>query len=220
MSTNVLLIGTSHGKLGDTGRDTGIYLPDLFHVCAVFLQSHCTVHVASPEGMEVPIDPGSICEEYMAYSTYVQNTQPLQSIDPEEFCAFVVLGGHGAMWDLPHHEELQRIFSNAHAQRKIIATICHGSAALIGLKNGDGTPFVQGKRLTGSSNSEEEALGLSNVMPFLLEDVLKHAGALYSCNPKWHPHIIIDGNLVTGQNPASALTLSETVYKMLNVSRK
>ena len=215
MTTKVLLIVTSHDKLGDAGRKTGIYLPEFFYLYTILLQSHYMVDVASPNGKKAPIDPSSICEECMVYDTYLQDTRPLQDIDPKDYQAFVILGGHGAMWDLPYHKELQRILMSASIQQKIIAAIDHGSAALIGLKNIDGTPLIKGKKVTGFSNDEEAELRLSSVMPFLLEDKLKDAGALYSCAPKWHSHIIIDGHLVTGQNPASAHGVGEAVCKMI-----
>jgi putative intracellular protease/amidase len=216
MSKHVLLIVTSHAQLGETGRQTGLYLSEFAHPYAIFSQAGFEITVASPQGGDAPIDPKSLSTELQSYVPYTRNTVPLHQISTDHFDAFFVVGGHGTMWDLPENADLQRIMPLAHSQGKAIAAVCHGPAALVRLKNSDGRSLIQGKRVAGFSNDEEHAAQLSQVMPFLLEDELKRAGGLYQKAPNWQVNVVRDGHLVTGQNPASASGVAEVIVEIVN----
>jgi putative intracellular protease/amidase len=215
MSKHVLLIVTSHAQLGDTGRQTGLYLSEFAHPYEVFSRAGFEISVASPQGGDAPVDPKSLSDELQPYMQYTRNTLSLNQIRPEKFAAFFVVGGHGTMWDLPGNAELQRMLPLALSQGKAVAAVCHGPAALVQLKNPDGSSLIQGKRVAGFSNDEERAAQLSQVMPFLLEDELKRAGGLYQQAPVWQANVARDGQLVTGQNPASAKGVAEAVVELV-----
>lgn len=215
MSKQVLMIVTSHSSLGDTGKQTGLYLSELAHPYEILSKAGFDIRVASPKGKDAPIDPKSLSEEFAPYAKLAKNTLSLKDIKVEDYNAYFVVGGHGVMWDLPHNAELQRILTTAYAQNKVIAAVCHGPAALVQLKNPDGSFTLEGKRVTGFTNDEEEAIGLTQVMPFLLEDGLKNAGGEFVKVPKWQANVVVDDRLVTGQNPASAKGVAEAVVKLL-----
>jgi putative intracellular protease/amidase len=217
MKEKVLMIVTSHGHLGDTGRRTGLYLSELAHPYEVFEQAGLEVSVASPLGGEAPIDPKSLSDELARFVDLTKETLPLNKIEPKEYKAFFIVGGHGSVWDLPNDAELQRIFSQAHAQGKVISSVCHGSAALVNLKDASGRFLIQGKKITGFTNSEEAAVNLTEIVPFLLEDELKQSGGKFIGKPNWQENVEIDGQLVTGQNPASARSVAEAVVKLLQL---
>jgi putative intracellular protease/amidase len=215
MKKKILLIVTGHYTLGDTGRATGLSLPTLALPYEVFLQAGYQVAVASPQGGPAPLDPQSILEELKPYMLFTQQTLPLHSIMPEAYDAFFVVGGHGVMWDLPEHPALQHLLPSAFDKGKVIAAVCHGPAALVHLKQPDGHLLLKGKKVTGFSNHEEAAIGLAQIVPFLLEDTLQATGAVYSCVSNGQAHVVIDGHLVTGQNPASARGVGEAVRDLL-----
>ena len=215
MSKKILMIVTSHATLGNTGKPTGLYLPELAHPYEVFINAGFEVNVASPLGGEAPVAPESISEELKKYLPLVKNTKALAQINSHDYAAYLVVGGHGTMWDLPGNSELQRILPQAYTHKKIIAAVCHGPAALVGLKNENGEPMIQNKKLTGFTNEEEDATGLTATMPFLLEDELRYAGAEFAKADNWQANIVVDGTLVTGQNPASAKGVAEAMVSLL-----
>jgi putative intracellular protease/amidase len=217
MTRNILLLVTSHNELGDTGQSTGLYLSEFAHAYQCFVKAGYHIQVASPLGGPAPIDPKSLSEEYTSYVKYVQQTQLFQSIHPEAYDAFFVVGGHGVMWDLPHHAEAQKLLVAAFEQGKIVAAVCHGPAALISLRLSHGLPLLRGRRVTGFSDDEEAAIGLTEMLPFTVEDALKQAGAHYTSAPNWQSHVVIDEQLITGQNPASALAVSQAVIHSLSL---
>lgn len=214
--TKILLIVTSHRDLGNTGQSTGSYLPELAYSYQAFTRAGYSVQVASPLGGEAPIDPKSISEELALYRRHVQQTAALQDIDPNEYDAFFVVGGHGVMWDLPNNPDVERILVSGFEQGKILAAVCHGPAALVNLHLSNDRSLLQGRQITGFSNNEEATIGLTDVVPFLLEDALKQAGAYYISSPNWQSHVVVDGQLITGQNPASALPTSQAVINALS----
>ncbi len=216
MSKKILMIVTSHATLGDTGKPTGLYLPELVHPYEVFIKAGFDVKVASPLGGKAPVAPESVSEELKKYLPLVNNTMPLARINPHDYDAFFTVGGHGTMWDLPGNADLQRILPLAYAQEKIVAAVCHGPAALVGLKNSDGQPMIHNKRVTGFTNDEEAAAGLSAAMPFLLETELKNNGGTFVHANNWAVNVVVDGTLVTGQNPASAKGVAEEMVSLLN----
>lgn len=215
MTKKILIIVTSHASLGDTGKATGLYLPELAHPYEVFVAAGCQVTVASPLGGEAPVAPESISEELKPYLELVENTTVLDQISPGDYDAYFVVGGHGTMWDLPHNNELQRILAEAYTQGRILAAVCHGPAALVGLKDVSGQALVKNKKVTSFTNDEEDASGFAQVMPFLLEDALLRAGAQFIKADNWQANVVIDGKLVTGQNPASARGVGVAVISLL-----
>ncbi|OFZ70524.1 MAG: hypothetical protein A2Z01_01910, partial [Betaproteobacteria bacterium RBG_16_58_11] len=156
-----------------------MYLPELAHPYEVLVEAGCDITVASPKGGDAPIDPSSITSEIEKYAPLAKNTKALHTIKPEDYDAYLVVGGHGTMWDLAFNADLNRILPAAFAQGKVVAAVCHGPVALTHLKNPDGAFMIRNKKVTGFTNEEEFAAGLTKVMPFLLEDELIKAGATY-----------------------------------------
>jgi putative intracellular protease/amidase len=213
-----LMIVTSHGWLGKTEKPTGLYLSEFADLTEIMMRAGVEVEVASPLGGKAPIDPKSLSNEFVNNAKMVEDTRALATIDAEGFDAFVIAGGHGTMWDLPRNGDLQRLLPTALDQRKVVAAVCHGPAALVGLLKSDGTPLVAGRRLTAFTNDEEAAVGLTSIMPFLLESELRSAGARFTGAPNWKANVVQDGFLVTGQNPASAKGVAMAVVELLGGS--
>jgi len=207
----ILMLVTSHAALGDTGKATGVYLPELADAHQIFEQAGHQVEVASPQGGQAPVDPGGLTENLLPTLRLLEHTLPFHQIRAGEYNAYMLVGGHGVMWDFPTDHTLATLLEEVWNNGGILAAVCHGSAGLLSLTTADGYPLVEGKQVTGFSNVEEEALGLSQVVPFLLEDALKRRGAHYSSAPTWQAHLEMDGNLITGQNPASARKVAEAV---------
>lgn len=218
MKKKVLMIVTSHKSLGGTGKSTGLYLSELAHPYEVLEEAGCEITLASPKGGVAPIDPDSLCAEFERFALLATNTKALYTMRAENFDAFVIVGGHGTMWDLAFNSDINRILPRAFALGKIIAAVCHGPVALTQLKLPDGSFVLKNKKVTGFTNEEEFAMGLTKVVPFLLEAELIKAGAIFSKKPNWTAHVVIDGNLVTGQNPASAKWVGEAVASLLSVA--
>lgn len=154
-------------------------------------------------------------EEAAYYSAYLQHTLPFEEVYAEDYDAFFVVGGYGVMWDLSHNSALQRLLLTAFGQGKVLSAVCHGAAALAYLRLSNGAFILHGRHVTGFSNNEESAIGLRNVMPFSVEDALKRAGVHYSCELNWQSHVVVDGQFITGQNPASALAVSQVIVTRL-----
>jgi putative intracellular protease/amidase len=218
MTQSVLMIVTSHNALGKTGKPTGLYLSELAHPYEVLVAAGLNIVVASPKGGDAPIDPNSLSPELEKFAPLASGTKALHSVRVEDYDAYLVVGGHGTMWDLAFNTDLERILPAALAQGKVVAAVCHGPVALSHLKNPDGTFVLRHKKVTGFTNDEESAAGLTEAMPFLLEDELIKAGAYYEKKPNWSAHVVVDDNLVTGQNPASAKGVGEAMVNLLCVA--
>ena len=216
MSKRVLFIVTSHAQLGSTNQLTGLYLPELAHPCETFYPLGYQIAVASPLGGDAPIDPKSMSDELAEYVPLTQGTLPLAQINVADYDVFFIVGGHGTVWDLPDNAELQRILPAAYAQGKVVAAVCHGPAALVNLKTERGEYLIHGKQVTGFTNAEEAAVKLTDVVPFLLEDALRRAGGNYVGKPNWQANVVVDDQLVTGQNPASAREVAAAIVKILS----
>jgi putative intracellular protease/amidase len=215
-----LMIVTSHGRLGKTLKATGLYLSEFADMVEVITRAGIEVEVASPMGGKAPIDPKSLSNEFIAYAQMVEDTRPLGTIEVSDYDAFVIAGGHGTMWDLPENAELQRILPAALEQKKVVAAVCHGPAGLVGLKKSDGKFIVAGRKVSTFTDDEETAVGLAEVMPFLLESRLRSEGARITSAPKWQANVVQDGFLVTGQNPASAKGVAMAVVRLLGNERE
>lgn len=218
----ILFVLTSHDKLGDTGKKTGFWLEEFAAPYYVLADAGAVITLASPHGGQPPLDPKSdepdskteATERFMEdvdAQTALANTVKLPDISPDDYDAVFYPGGHGPVWDLAEDPHSIALIEAMYASGKPVAAVCHAPAAFRHTKAPDGTPLVKGKSVTGFSNTEEGAVQLSGVVPFLLEDELKAKGANYSKADDWHPYAITDGNLITGQNPAS----SELVAKAL-----
>jgi putative intracellular protease/amidase len=223
---NILMVLTSHSKLGDTGKKTGFWLEEFAAPYFDFLDAGATVTLASPKGGKPPLDPKSDAPDSQTDATKrfksdadaqnaLANTLVLSSITSLPFDAVFYPGGHGPLWDLAEDKHSIALIEAAHAAAKPVALVCHAPGALKNVKSPDGSPLVKGKRVTGFSDTEEEVVQLTNVVPFLVEDELKRLGGIYSKGPDWAPFVQVDGNLITGQNPASSNKAAKEVLKML-----
>jgi len=212
---NILMVLTSHDKLGDTGKQTGFWLEEFAAPYYVFKDAGAKVTLASPKGGQPPLDPKSDEESGQTEATRrfkqdqeaqqaLANTVLLSSVSWEEFDGVFYPGGHGPLWDLAEDADSLTMIQSMHAANRKIAAVCHGPAVFRHARLHDGQPLVKGKRVTGFTNSEEEAAGLTKVVPFLVEDALKQNGAEFSRGPDWSEYVVTDKNLITGQNPASS----------------
>lgn len=213
----VLLVLTNHGELGDTGKKTGFYLSEASHPYDVFTEAGYQVTVASPDGGAAPIDPDSFDLDDKANSTFwekfgggdeenptVNVTVKLSEIKPGTHHGIFFAGGHGTMWDFPTSAEIRALTSSIYERGGVIGAVCHGPAALVNLKLPDGSLLVSGKKVAVFTNEEEDAVGLTDVVPFSLQDSFEGMGAEVITADKFTENAISDGRLVTGQNPASA----------------
>jgi putative intracellular protease/amidase len=211
----VLIVLTSHDELGDTGRKTGFWLEELAAPYFTFKDAGADITLASPKGGQPPLDPKSNEPQFQTDLTRrfeadpeakkaLANTVRLDSVRAEDFDTVFYPGGHGPMWDLAEDPVSARLLETMVAAGKPVALVCHAPGALHHVKAPDGRPLVQGKKVTGFTDTEEEAVGLTKVVPFLVEDELKRQGGIYSKAGDWQPYVVEDGQLITGQNPASS----------------
>ena len=211
---NILMVLTSHDRLGDTGKKTGFWLEEFAAPYYAFLDAGVNVTLASPAGGQPPLDPSSDTEDAQTKDTkrfkddkdaqeHLANTKKLADMKAEDFDSVFYPGGHGPMWDLAVDKNSIELIETFVKQDKPVAFVCHSPAALKNVKV-DGEYLVKGKTVTGFSNSEEEAVQLTDVVPFLLEDVLKANGGNYEKSADWESFVVEDGLLITGQNPASS----------------
>lgn len=218
----ILIVLTSHDKLGDTGKKTGFWLEEFAAPYYVLADAGAVITLASPNGGQPPLDPASDEPDFQTAATErfkgdsdaqtaLANTVKLQDISADDYDAVFYPGGHGPLWDLAEDPHSIALIEAMYAAGKPVAAVCHAPAAFRHTKASDGSSLVKGKSVTGFSNTEEDAVQLSDIVPFLLEDELKAQGANYSKADDWHPYAITDGNLITGQNPAS----SELVAKAM-----
>ena len=223
----ILLVLTSHGQLGDTGKPTGFWLEELAAPYYVFKDAGVELVLASPKGGQPPLDPKSDEPDAQTEATRrfradrdamqaLAGTKPLSSVNAGEFDAVFYPGGHGPLWDLAESQDSRALIESMLAAGKPVAAVCHAPGVLRHVQAPDGTPLVKGKRVTGFANSEEEAVGLTKVVPFLVEDMLKTKGGQYSKGVDWQSHVVTDGLLVTGQNPASSENAAEQLLKLLD----
>ncbi|MBR1174538.1 type 1 glutamine amidotransferase domain-containing protein [Bradyrhizobium sp. KB893862 SZCCT0404] len=211
----ILMVLTSHDQLGNTGRKTGFWLEELAAPYYVFRDSGAEITLASPKGGRPPLDPKSNEPEFRTDLTLrfeadagaeaqLDKTVRLDSVRQEDFDTLFYPGGHGPMWDLAEDPNSVKLIESFFAAGKHVAIVCHSPAALRHVKTADGKPLVQGKELTGFTNGEEEEVGLTKVVPFLVEDEMLRLGATFSKKANWVPHVVSDGLLITGQNPHSS----------------
>ncbi len=219
----ILMIVTSHEKLGETGKPTGLWLEELALPYIVLTESGAHVDIASPKGGRPPIDPGSESDPNEQISKFLAdqeaqakmaNTLPIDSIT-EPYDAVFVVGGHGVMWDLSTSEGVARLLRDTFERSGVVAAVCHGPGALVPVTLSSGKPLVSGRRVAGFSNEEESAVGLEEVVPFSLQDRLTELGGRYESGPMWQPFAVRDDRLVTGQNPASSAAVARETLRAL-----
>lgn len=218
----VLMVLTSHDQLGDTGQKTGFWLEEFAAPYYVFKGAGADIVLASPAGGQPPLDPKSDLPDFQTEFTHrfkndaaaqlaLANTVPLSSVREADFDTVFYPGGHGPLWDLAESPASIQLIESFERAGKPVGLVCHAPGALRHVKAANGEPLVKGRRVTGFSNSEEAAVQLTKVVPFLIEDLFQAQGGRYEKGPDWAPHLVVDGRLVTGQNPAS----SEAVAKEL-----
>ena len=223
---NILMIMTSHDKLGDTGKKTGFWLEEFAAPYYVLLDAGVKITLASSAGGQPPLDPKSDLPEAQTEATArfkkdvtaqraLSNTARLADIEADDFDALFFPGGHGPLWDLAENTHCQRIIETFFAEDRPIAAVCHAPAIFKHTKGPNGKSLVGGRRVTGFTNSEEEGVGLSKTVPFLVEDMLKANGGLYEKGPDWGSYVVVDGTLITGQNPASSAAAAQQLLKLL-----
>ncbi len=223
---NILMVLTSHDQLGDTGKKTGFWLEEFAAPYYAFLDAGANVTLASPAGGQPPLDPSSDTPDNQTKDTkrfkddsdaqeHLANTKKLADMNAEDFDTVFYPGGHGPLWDLAVDKNSIALIENFVQQDKPVAFVCHSPAALKNVKV-DGEYLVKGKKVTGFSNTEEDAVGLSDVVPFLLEDALKANGGHYEKGADWQSYVVEDGLLITGQNPASSEETAKHLLKRLN----
>ncbi|MDI1428251.1 type 1 glutamine amidotransferase domain-containing protein [Polyangium sorediatum] len=218
----VLLAMTSHDKKGDTGESTGAYLPEIAHPYAVFTRAGLVVEFASVRGGRVPLDGIDRADAVNAAflddpeaTRRLHESLPSSAVDPSRYAAIFFAGGHGAMWDLPDDPSFVKATARIYEAGGVVGAVCHGPAALVNVRLSDGAYLVAGKQVNGFTNEEERAVKLENVVPFLLEDRLVARGGRFVGAPKWQKQVVVDGRLVTGQNPASAAGVAEAIVTLL-----
>lgn len=223
----ILMVLTSHDMLGDTGRKTGFWLEELAAPYYVFKDAGAEVVLASPKGGRPPLDPKSsepdsqtdLTRRFKAdgeANAALSNTVRLDGITHEGFDAVFYPGGHGPLWDLAEDPASIRLIETTIRAGKPIALVCHAPGVLRHAQALDGKPLVEGKAVTGFTNTEEEAVGLTAIVPFLVEDELRRNGGVFSKAGDWQPYVVWDGLLITGQNPASSGMTAERLKSYLN----
>ena len=227
---NILMVLTSHAELGDTGKKTGFWLEEFAAPYYVLKDAGHEITLASPKGGQPPLDPKSDAPDAQTDATRrfkadgtaqarLATTEILSELEPTEFDALFYPGGHGPLWDLTEDRDSKALIEATLAADKPVALVCHAPAVLKNVTTPSGAPLVRGKQVTGFTNGEEEAVGLTDVVPFLVEEMLKAKGGHFSKAADFAPHVVADGLLITGQNPASSELAAEALMKALTAER-
>ena len=222
----ILMVLTSHDQLGDTGKKTGFWLEEFAAPYYVFKDAGADITVVSPKGGQPPLDPVSDTPDAQTDATrrfksdaaaqaVLAHTGKLAAVSGKNFDAVFYPGGHGPFWDLAEDADSVKLIESMAADGKTIAVVCHAPGVLRLAKAADGSPLVKGKKVTGFTNTEEAAVNLTDIVPFLVEDMLVENGGLYSKAADWQPYVVTDGKLITGQNPASSEAAAHAVLNQL-----
>lgn len=223
----ILMVLTSHDTLGNTGRKTGFWLEELAAPYYAFKDAGAEIVLASPAGGQPPLDPKSNEPDFQTEQTHrfeadaqanaqLADTVRLDSVSQADFDAVFYPGGHGPLWDLAEDKHSIKLIESFIAASKPVALVCHAPGVLRHVKDEQGNPLVQGKKVTGFTNTEEEAVGLTDVVPFLVEDELKKLGGVYSKGADWGSYVVREGLLITGQNPGSSAEAAVLLVDQLN----
>jgi putative intracellular protease/amidase len=224
---NILMVLTSNDRLGASDKKTGIWLEEFAAPYYAFTDAGANVTLASPLGGEPPLDPRSDTANFRTEDTHrfradraaqtkLASTVKLSGVSAGDYDAVFYVGGHGVMWDVAEDAASIKLIETMFAADKPVSAVCHGSAVFRHTKAPDGAPLVRGKKVAGFTNTEEAAVGLTEAVPFLVEDMLKQNGGIYSKADNFQAHVMMDGNLVTGQNPASSKGVAAAVVNLLS----
>jgi putative intracellular protease/amidase len=222
----ILMILTSHSELGNTGKKTGFWIEEFAAPYYVFIDAGASITIASPKGGQPPIDPSSDTPENQTPAVIrfkadeilqknLSETNVLSTIVGDEYDGIFYPGGHGPLWDLTNDVDSINLIEHFWNSKKPIAAVCHAPSVLLNVKDEEGTYLVKGKKITGFTNTEEAAVGLTEVVPFLLENELKNKGGIYSKKEDWASYVVKDGKLITGQNPASSEDAAKELLRAL-----
>jgi putative intracellular protease/amidase len=223
---NVLMVLTSHDQLGDTGKKTGFWLEEFAAPYYAFKDAGAQVTLVSPAGGQPPLDPKSDEPDAQTAETNrfrndpaaqhaLANTGLLAEVNAEDFDAVFYPGGHGPLWDLANSAHSIALIEAFAQSGKPHGFVCHAPGVLLKVRDSAGQPLIAGRDVTGCSNAEEAAVGLTDVVPFLIEDEFQRLGARYSKAGDWQVHVLTDGKLVTGQNPASSAAAAKALLALL-----
>lgn len=222
----ILMVLTSHSELGNTGKKTGFWIEEFAAPYYIFLDAGASITIASPKGGQPPVDPSSDTAYNQTPAVIrfnadknlqkiLSETHLLSTISSDDYNAIFYPGGHGPLWDLTNDADSIHLIGNFWRSKKPVAAVCHAPSVLLNVKDDAGNFLVNGKNVTGFTNSEEAAVGLTEVVPFLLESELKERGGIYSKREDWASYIVKDGMLITGQNPASSEATARELIKIL-----
>lgn len=227
----ILIVLTSHSELGNTGKKTGFWIEEFASPYYAFEKAGAEITIASPKGGQPPIDPSSDTPDNQTPATIkfksddelqkaLSHSLKLSTISEDDFDGVFYPGGHGPLWDLTNDADSIKLIENFWRSKKPIAAVCHAPAVLLKVKNEKNEMLLQGKNVTGFTNAEEDAVQLTNIVPFLLEDELKKNGAVYTKKENWVSYVVQDGLLITGQNPASSEAAAEELINILKLQAK
>ena len=222
----VLIVLTSHSELGNTGKKTGFWIEEFAAPYYILRDTGAQITLASPKGGQPPIDPTSAEPANQTEATHrfdrdvplqelLAHTHKLSELSADDYDAVFYPGGHGPLWDLTSDKVSINLIQSFWASKKPVVAVCHAPSVLLNVKDENGNPLVQGKNVTGFTNTEEAAVKLTNIVPFLLEDELKSKGGIYSKAADWASYVVADGLLITGQNPASSAEAASQLLAML-----
>lgn len=219
----ILFVLTSHAERGGTGVPTGFYLSEAAHPWKILHEAGYEIDFVSPKGGVAPIDGFDLTDEVNKefwkndeYQLKIKQTMKPEDVEINDYSAMHFVGGHGTMWDFPDNLKLADLGAKLYENGGVVSAVCHGPAGLVNMKLSDGSYLVDGKAVNAFTDEEERAVGLEDVVPFLLESKLKERGAKFEKSDMWQEHVAVDGRLVTGQNPASATKVGKEVLKILN----
>lgn len=222
MREKVLFVVTSHGELGDTGKKTGYWLSEVTHPWSIISERY-DIDVVSPKGGRPPVDGfdlnDPINKKYWdnpEWQDKMSTTMKPQDVNPGEYKGIFYAGGHGAMWDFPDNVEIANICTQIYENGGIVGAVCHGPSGLLNVMLPDGNRLIKGKKVNSFTNQEEEANGTALIVPFLLQTALEENGADYESREKWSDFAVVDGRMVTGQNPMSAKKVGHLMVDLLN----
>jgi putative intracellular protease/amidase len=216
--SSILFVLTSHGELGDTGRPTGFWLAEAAHPWRELTDAGYRVELVSVRGGRSPIDGADLSdpvEQAFLDEVDLDRAAPVAAADPADYRAVLYVGGHGAMWDFPGNPDVVRLGNAIHAAGGVVAAVCHGPVALLDLTLPDGSYLLAGREVTSFTNAEEAETGLDRVVPFLLQTALERRGARHRHAGVFAPRVVVDGRLVTGQNPPSSAGVAREVIRLL-----
>lgn len=220
----ILIVLTSHTELGNTGKKTGFWLPELTHPYYEFTKAGYSVDVASIDGGMAPVDSKAFEEDDEYHQVFLNDATlmakviqsiPLAEVNPDDYQVIMFAGGSGPMWDFPDNKDISRISSAIYENKGIVSAVCHGNAALINIRLSDGNLLIAGKRIAAFTNEEEDSLGTTEIVPFLLQDKLIERGAIHEYGKAWEENVVVEDSLITGQNPASAKKAAQSIIALL-----